>query len=70
MCLCRKVVRWSGVPMSLGKLLTCLDIFSDVGLVQTGRQHKYITLRLIPQEQKADLNQSRTMQRLVAAKES
>jgi len=70
MCLCRKVVRWSGVPMSLGKLLTCLDIFSDVGLVQTGRQHKYITLRLIPQEQKADLNQSRTMQRLLAAKES
>ncbi len=70
MCLCRKLVRWSDVPMSLGKLLTCLDIFSDVGLVQTGRQHKYITLRLIPQEQKADLNQSRTMQRLLAAKES
>ncbi len=70
MCLCRKIVRWSGSPLSLGVLMTCLDIFSDVGLIQTGRHHKYITVRLIPQTQKADLNQSRTMQRLIAAKES
>ena len=65
-CLCRKIVRWSGVPLSLGKMLTCLDIFADVGLLETGRQHKNIIIRLIPTQSKADLNESRTMQQLLA----
>ena len=69
-CLCRKVVRKTGVPLALGTLMTCLDIFSDVGLLELQRFHKYITIRLIPTEGKADLSQSRTMQHLVAAKES
>ena len=50
--------------------MTCLDIFRDVGLLQTQRLHKYITVRLLPTQQKADLNASRTMQRLIVAKES
>ena len=70
MCLCRKIVRWSGSPLSLGQLLTCLDIFADVGLLQVQRLHKYITVRLLPQTGKMDLSQSPTMQRLLAAKES
>ena len=70
MCLCRKIVRWSETPLSLEKLLVCLDIFRDVGLIETQRLHKYITIRLIPRQDKADLNQSRTMQQLLAAKES
>ena len=69
-CLCRKIVRWSGVPLSLGHLLTCLDIFSDVGLLQTQRLHKYLTICLTPGSEKADLNRSRTMQILLHAKES
>ena len=69
-CLCRKIVRWAGAPLSLGKLLVCLDIFADVGLVRIQRFHKYITIHLVPAEQKADLSQSMTMQRLEAAKES
>lgn len=69
-CLCRKIVRWSGMPLSLGQLLTCLDVFSDVGLLTCQRLHKYITLRLIPRQGKADLTASRTMQRLMAVKES
>ncbi len=69
-CLCRKIVRWSGAPMSLEKLMTCLDIFADVGLLQTHRLHKYIAIRLTPGNQKADLTQSRTMQRLLQLKES
>ncbi len=68
-CLCRKIVRWSGSPLSLGKLLTCLDIFADVGLLEVRHLHKYITVRLIPAAQKADLNTSRTMQLLISAKE-
>ena len=70
MCLCRKIVRWSGAPLSLGKMLTCLDIFSDVGLLETHRLHKNLTIRLTPGDEKADLTRSRTMQILLNAKES
>ena len=70
MCLCRKIVRWSGTPLSLGQLLTCLDIFSDVGLLTTQRLHKYMTISLTPGTGKADLNQSQTMQCLIQVKES
>ena len=69
-CLCRKIVRWTGKPMSLGQLMTCLDIFRDVGLMEITRYHKYITIRLTPGDSKADLNTSQTMIRLRRAKES
>jgi len=69
-CLCRKIVRWSGLSLSLGQLMTCLDIFRDVGLLQTRRHHKYLILTLTPGSEKADLMQSETMQRLLRAKES
>ena len=70
MCLCRKIVRWSGAPLSLGQLLTCLDIFCDVGLLKTQRLHKYITIQLTPRAGKADLGASATMQILLHLKES
>ena len=70
LCLCRKIVRWSGVPLSLGQLMTCLDIFRDVELLTIDRHHKYITIRLTPGPNKADLNESPTLQRLLRAKES
>lgn len=63
--LCRKVVRWSGKPLELEQLMTCLDIFRDVGLLQQRSCRKYITIRLTPGPQKADLNQSATMQLLL-----
>jgi len=50
--------------------MICLDIFRDVGLLQTQRLHKYITIQLTPGPQKADLNESPTLQRLLHAKES
>ena len=68
-CLCRKIVRWSGVSLSLGQLLTCLDIFRDVELLQVQRLHKNMTIHLTPGSQKADLTRSRTMQILLQAKE-
>ena len=70
MCLCRKIVRWSGISLSLGQLLTCLDIFHDVALLRLDRQHRYITIELTPGTRKADLNESQTLQLLVQAKES
>ena len=70
MCLCRKIVRWSNSPLNLGQLMACLDIFADVGLLQMQRLHKYISIRLTHRQDKADLQKSPTMQRLLAAKES
>ena len=70
MCLCRKIVRWSGLPLSLGQLLTCLDIFADVKLLTLEQKRKYITIHLTAPSGKADLSTSRTMQLLLQAKES
>ena len=70
MCLCRKIVRWSATPLSLGQMLTCLDIFADVGLLQVQRQHKYLSITLTPGNQKADLTTSATMQALLRMKEN
>ena len=69
MCLLRKIVRWSGKPLTLGKLLTCLDIFSDVQLIRVEKLHKNLSVELLPCQNKADLTTSRTMQILLAAKE-
>jgi len=69
LCLCRKIVRWTDKDLNLGQMLTCLDIFSDVGLIETHRLNKYMIIRLMPCQEKRDLNESRTMQRLHAAKE-
>jgi single-stranded-DNA-specific exonuclease len=68
-CLCRKIVRWAQSPLSLEKMLVCLDIFRDVGLIEIHRVHKDMTVRLIPTREKADLNQSATMRRLLAVRE-
>ena len=66
-CLCRKIVRWSGKPLSLEQLMTCLDIFRDAGLLNQQRLHKYMTITLTHGSGKADLNESATMQRLLSA---
>ena len=68
-CLCRKIVRKYGVPVSLGQMLTCLDMFADVGLLALERQNKYILVRPLPVTQKADLTKSETMQLLLRVKE-
>ena len=70
MCLCRKIVRWSSAPLNLGQLLTCLDIFAEVGLLHYTRQHKYLSITTTAGNQKADLNNSATMQVLQRMKES
>ena len=68
-CLGRKIVRKYGIPMSLGQMLTCLDMFADVGLLALERQSKYILVRPLPVTQKADLTKSETMQLLLRVKE-
>ena len=58
------------MALSLEQLLICLDIFRDVGLLQTQRLHKCMCIQLTPTGEKADLTTSTTMQRLLRAKES
>lgn len=70
LCLCRKIVRRSGEALSLEQLLTCLDIFRDVGLLEQKRVHLSLFIRLNHVAGKADLNQSTTMQTLLRGKES
>ena len=65
-CLCRKIVRWSGTALSLEKMLICLDVFEDVGLLRLERQHKHLAIRLVPTDRKADLQESQTMQILLS----
>ena len=70
MSLCRKIARCTGKALNLEKLLTCLDIFADVGLIKMERQHKYIFVRADEYAEKKNLNLSPTMQRLLQVKES
>ena len=69
-CLCRKIVRRSGVALDLGQMMVCLDIFADVGLLQVERLAKHLLIRIPATSQKADLQESVTMQRLLHVKES
>ena len=69
-CLCRKIVRKARLPLPLGKMLVCLDIFADVNLLQMQRRKKNLVIQLSPAGEKADLQTSKTMQKLLQAKES
>ena len=70
LCLCRKIVRRTGSEMSLETLLTCLDIFRDVGLLNLKRVHLTLAISLTPKPGKTDLTKSQTMQALLRGKES
>ena len=70
LCLCRKIVRRTEREMSLETLLTCLDIFRDVGLLDVKRIHMTLSISLTPKPGKTDLTKSETMQALLRGKES
>ena len=70
LCLCRKIVRRTEREMSLETLLTCLDIFRDVGLLDLKRVHMTLSINLTPKPGKTDLTKSETMQTLLRGKES
>ena len=69
-CLCRKIVRKAKMPLSVEKMLVCLDIFADVQLLRMQRMKKHLAIWLQPTDGKADLQESRTMQKLLKAKGS
>ena len=69
-CLLRKIVRRCGTAMDISQLMVCLDIFRDVALLQYHRNGKYLTIYPAVTREKADLQQSATLQRLLHLKES
>ena len=69
-CLCRKIVQKAALPLSVEKMLVCLDIFRDVHLLQLQRHKKHLLIHLLPADGKADLQESHTMQTLLKAKGS
>ena len=69
-CLLRKIVRRCGMPMELSQLLVCLDIFRDVGLLRFHKLGKNLHIYPAATREKADLQQSATLQRLLQRKES
>lgn len=67
-CLCRKIVRHTGRPLSLSQMLTCLDIFREAGLLTTEREHNQLSISIVPVSGKADLTQCDTMRLLLRLK--
>jgi len=60
-CLLRKIVRWTEKSLDLGKLLVCLDVFEEVGLLKMEHRHKELCIQLANTQEKADLMQSKTL---------
>ena len=69
-CLYRKILRRTGMQITMSQMLTCLDVFSEVSLLQLHKRNKHTIITLTASEKKADLFASPTLQRLLQAKES
>ena len=69
-CLLRKIVRRCGVAMDISQMLVCLDMFRDVSLLQYQRMGKYLKIQPASAQEKADLQRSATLQKLLQMKES
>ena len=69
-CLLRKIVRRCGAAMDISQMLVCLDIFRDVNLLQYQRTGKYLKISPLNTREKADLQRSETLQKLLQMKES
>ncbi len=67
-CLCRKIIRHTGRPLSLAQMLICLDIFREAGLLTAQRNHNNLSITIVPVAQKVDLNQCDTMRLLLRLK--
>ena len=69
-CLLRKIVRRCGVAMDISQMLVCLDMFRDVSLLHYQRTGKYLKIQPASAQEKADLQRSATLQKLLQMKES
>ncbi len=60
-CLSRKVSRCARLPMSVGRVKICLDIFQEQGLIELEQRPKLLCIRLCAGGRKVDLEQSRIL---------
>ena len=63
-CLARKTARTSGLPCSVLRTRICLDVFEELGLLQTVHHAKTLEIRLQETSQKVDLESSRILMHL------
>lgn len=63
-CLYRKVVRASGVPVTMVRARLCLDVFHEQGLIRLGRMQRCISIELTSDGRKVDLDTSEVIKNL------
>ncbi len=58
-CLCRKIARSMGQPVSFVRTRICLDVFQECGLLSVSRRQEQYEIRLKDEPaQRVDLNRS------------
>ena len=67
-CLLRRIQRSVGGTLTLAKARICIDVFAEQGLLQLQRQSAFVRLHITSDGQKVDLDKSRIVQTLRAAK--
>ena len=69
-CMGRKISRSAGIPLPLGKLRICLDVFAEQRLIELQCCPRCYTIRITTDGSKVDLDASSIVKALRAAKNS
>ena len=60
----RKMIRASGVPVTMTRARICLDVFAEQGLIALRRYPKYYSIRITSDGHKVNLDDSPIIRRL------
>ena len=63
-CMSRKIIRASGVPVTMTRARVCLDVFAEQGLIALRRYPKYYSIRITSDGHKVNLDDSPIIRRL------
>ncbi len=57
-CMARKIVRATGMPLTMGRTRICLDVFAEQGLIRLHHYAKYDEIEITTDGRKVDLDSS------------
>lgn len=63
-CLYRKMIRASGMPISMARARICLDVFDEQGLIRLQKQQRSLNILLTSDGRKVDLDNSEIIKKL------
>ena len=63
-CLYRKMIRASGMPISMARARICLDVFDEQGLIRLQKQQRSLNILLTSDGRKVDLDNSDIIKKL------